>query len=162
MEEPSDVPSTDAPTEKPDVEAPTDVPVAETPTEKPDAYQAPIGENLVVNAGFEDHGELNKGHWGFMESITGWQASSGNIQIHDGTNWGKDYPGPEGGTACLEQMHLVEKTLMPLSFRISEQVLRAPSSCLSLSLPVKVVLEETMLRLTILLKSIGEAKKSLP
>ena len=97
-----------------------------------------------------------------MKSITGWQASSGNIQIHDGTNWGKDYPGPEGGTACLELDAFGGEDTMPLSFRISEQVLRVPSSCLSLSLPVKVVQEETMLRLTISLKSTGEAKKSLP
>ena len=52
--------STDAPTEKPDIEAPTEVPVVETPTEKPYAYQAPIGENLVVNASFEDHGDRIK------------------------------------------------------------------------------------------------------
>ena len=51
-----------------DVEAPTDVPVAETPTEKPDAYQAPIGENLVWNAGFEDHGNSIK------DIVDSWKA----------------------------------------------------------------------------------------
>ena len=100
VEAPSDVPSTDAPTEKPDIEAPTEVPVVETPTEKPDAYQAPIGENLVVNASFEDHGDLNKGSWGFKESITGWQASSGNIEIQKGKHGGTT--GAADGSACLE------------------------------------------------------------
>ena len=52
---------------------------------------APLGKNLVVNASFEDHGTLNRGSWGFTEGITGWQASSGNIEIQKGVH---------GGTRC--------------------------------------------------------------
>ena len=63
-------------------------------------YEAPLGKNLVVNASFEDHGTLNRGSWGFTESITGWQASSGNIEIQKGVHGGT--PGAEDGTACLE------------------------------------------------------------
>ena len=100
VEAPSDVPSTDAPTEKPDIEAPTDIPVVEVPTGKPDTYQAPIGENLVMNSSFEDHGDLNKGSWGFKESITGWQASSGNVEIQKGKHGGTT--GAADGSACLE------------------------------------------------------------
>ena len=59
-----------APSDKPDVEAPTDVPNVEVPTEKPDVYLAPIGENLVVNSGFEDHGNSIK-----------------DIEIHEEHNW---------------------------------------------------------------------------
>jgi hypothetical protein len=53
-----------------------------------------------LNASFEDHGTLNRGSWGYTESITGWQASSGNIEIQKGVHGGT--PGAEDGTACLE------------------------------------------------------------
>ena len=64
------------------------------------SYQAPIGENLVVNSSFEEHGKLNRGSWGTFDKIPGWQASSGAIEIqakrHGGT------AGAEDGKAFLE------------------------------------------------------------
>ena len=63
------------------------------------AYEA-HSVRIGSNASFEDHGTLNRGSWGFTESITGWQASSGNIEIQKGVHGGT--PGAEDGTACLE------------------------------------------------------------
>ena len=65
-----------------------------------EVFQAPIGENLVINSSFEDYGKLNKGSWGYMESIEGWQASSGNIEIQKGVHGGT--PGAQDGSACIE------------------------------------------------------------
>ena len=41
----------------------------------------PIGENLIVNGSFENHGDLNRGSWGTFDSVEGWQTSEGNIEI---------------------------------------------------------------------------------
>jgi len=64
------------------------------------SFEAPIGENLVVNSSFENHGELNRGSWGTFQSVEGWQASSGAIEIqakkHGGT------VGADDGKAFLE------------------------------------------------------------
>ena len=64
------------------------------------SYQAPVGENLVINSSFEEHGKLNHGSWGTFDKIPGWQASSGVIEIqakqHGGTS------GAEEGKAFLE------------------------------------------------------------
>ena len=64
------------------------------------SYKAPIGENLVINSSFEEHGKLNHGSWGTFDKIPGWQASSGVIEIqakqHGGTS------GAEEGKAFLE------------------------------------------------------------
>jgi len=65
-----------------------------------EVFQAPIGENLVINSSFEDYGKLNKGSWGYTESIEGWQASSGNIEIQEGVHGGT--PGAQDGSACIE------------------------------------------------------------
>ena len=69
-------------------------------TTKPSSYEAPVGENLVLNSSFEEHGKLNHGSWGTFDKIPGWQASSGAIEIqakhHGGT------AGAEDGKAFLE------------------------------------------------------------
>jgi hypothetical protein len=65
-----------------------------------EAFEAPLGENLVVNSSFEEHDKLNRGSWGTFQSIDGWQASSGSIEIqakqHGGT------VGADEGKAFLE------------------------------------------------------------
>ena len=62
---------------------------------------------------------LNKGSWGFKESITGWQASSGNIEIQKGKYGGTT--GAADGSACLElDAHGGPDTMHPFS-KIFEQ-----------------------------------------
>ena len=65
-----------------------------------DSYQAPIGENLVVNSSFEEHGKLNYGSWGTFDKIPGWQASSGAIEIQTGKHGGT--VGADHGKSILE------------------------------------------------------------
>jgi Ca2+-binding RTX toxin-like protein len=60
----------------------------------------PIGENLIVNGSFENHGDLNRGSWGTFDSVEGWQTSEGNIEIQKGTHGGT--PGAADGDSVLE------------------------------------------------------------
>ena len=65
-----------------------------------EAYQVPIGENLVLNSSFEEHGILNHGSWGTFDKIPGWQASTGAIEIQSKQHGGT--AGAEDGKAFLE------------------------------------------------------------
>ena len=60
----------------------------------------PIGENLIVNGSFENHGDLNRGSWGTFDKIEGWQSSEGNIEIQKGKHGGT--PGAAEGDSVLE------------------------------------------------------------
>jgi hypothetical protein len=60
----------------------------------------PIGENLIVNGSFENHGDLNRGSWGTFDSVEGWQTSAGHIEIQKGTHGGT--PGAADGDSVLE------------------------------------------------------------
>jgi Ca2+-binding RTX toxin-like protein len=60
----------------------------------------PIGENLIVNGSFENHGDLNRGSWGIFDKIEGWQSSEGNIEIQMGKHGGT--PGAAEGDSVLE------------------------------------------------------------
>ena len=73
---------------------------------------------------------------------------------------GKDYPGPEGGTACLELDAFGGEDTNASVFQDIRTGVEGTFK-LSFFLPVKVQKEE-LLRTIILSKSIGEAKKSLP
>lgn len=60
---------------------------------------ADLGENLVVNGSFEEHGDLSNGYWGLFDSIPGWDSGRGDkieIQSH-----GEDDGVPDG-TDILE------------------------------------------------------------
>lgn len=62
---------------------------------------AAIGDNLVLNGSFEEHGELTNGNgfWGLFDSIPGWNAGRGDkieIQRHG------DDAGVPDGTDILE------------------------------------------------------------
>jgi hypothetical protein len=46
------------------------------------------GPELVTNGGFEDHGDLNRSTWGTFETISGWTATEGNIEIQEGSHGG--------------------------------------------------------------------------
>jgi hypothetical protein len=63
-------------------------------------YEAPIGENLVTNSSFEEHGDLKNGSWGTFDSIAGWQSDSGSIEIQKGKHGGT--PGAADGNALME------------------------------------------------------------
>ncbi|MGB0682587.1 MAG: Ig-like domain-containing protein [Magnetovibrionaceae bacterium] len=60
----------------------------------------PMGENLVVNHSFENHGDLNRGSWGTFDQIEGWQTSQGKIEIQNKAHGGT--VGADDGKAFLE------------------------------------------------------------
>ena len=65
-----------------------------------DSLAGDSGVNLVVNGSFENHAALNRGSWGTFDSIEGWDADRGAIEIqakkHGGT------PGAQHETSFLE------------------------------------------------------------
>ena len=74
--------------------------IGENSTEEKPLTGVPMGENLIVNGSFENHGDLNKGSWGTFEKIEGWQTSAGNIEIQEGKHGGT--PGAADGDSVLE------------------------------------------------------------
>ncbi|MEO1206535.1 MAG: Ig-like domain-containing protein, partial [Pseudomonadota bacterium] len=54
--------------------------------------QTTIGPNLIINGEFETHPTLQFGGWGFFQSITGWTALAGEIEI-------QEISGPSGNQA---------------------------------------------------------------
>jgi archaellum component FlaF (FlaF/FlaG flagellin family) len=46
------------------------------------------GPELVINGDFETHGDLNRSTWGTFETISGWEATEGNIEIQEGSHGG--------------------------------------------------------------------------
>jgi len=57
-----------------------------------------LGENLISNGSFEDHGALNRGGWGTFESLDGWISPEGVIEVQE-RNYGT---GNENGNAVVE------------------------------------------------------------
>ena len=70
------------------------------------AYEAPIGENLVVNSSFENHGDLQKGTWGLFNSdgVEGWNVDKGKIEIQAAKHGGTP-DGASDGNAFMEMNH---------------------------------------------------------
>ena len=62
--------------------------------------EAVVGENLIRNGDFEDHGALNRGDWGTFNQIDGWTATRSTIEIQEGTHWGT--PSTPGDNSFLE------------------------------------------------------------
>jgi len=66
--------------------------------------QIPIGENLVVNSSFEEHGELSRGSWGLFDSVEGWNVDKGKIEIQAAKHGGTP-DGASDGKAFMEMNH---------------------------------------------------------
>ncbi|MGB0852123.1 MAG: Ig-like domain-containing protein, partial [Pikeienuella sp.] len=51
-----------------------------------------IGENLIINGDFENHGELTRGYgdnrWDVFDSIEGWTTPTGQLEIQQGVHGG--------------------------------------------------------------------------
>jgi Ca2+-binding RTX toxin-like protein len=77
-----------------------DVLIGDSTPEPKEPASIPIGENLIVNGSFENHGDLNRGSWGTFDKIEGWQSSEGNIEIQKGKHGGT--PGAADGDSVLE------------------------------------------------------------
>jgi Ca2+-binding RTX toxin-like protein len=77
-----------------------DVLIGDNAAEEKPTTGVPIGQDLVVNGSFENHGDLNHGSWGTFNSIEGWQTNAGNIEIQKGTHGGT--PGAADGNSTLE------------------------------------------------------------
>ncbi|MEO1543094.1 MAG: hypothetical protein AAFR75_03625, partial [Pseudomonadota bacterium] len=54
--------------------------------------QSNPGPNLIINGEFETHPTLQFAGWGFFQSITGWTATAGEIEI-------QELAGPSGNQA---------------------------------------------------------------
>ena len=63
-----------------------------------------------------------------MESIEGWQASSGNIEIQKGVHGGT--PGAQDGSACIELDAHGGKDTNASVFQDIKTVHKVPSNCL--------------------------------
>ena len=68
------------------------------------SFQAPVGENLVVNSSFEEHGELSRGTWGLFDSVEGWNVDKGKIEIQAAKHGGTP-DGASDGKAFMEMNH---------------------------------------------------------
>ena len=65
-------------------------------------------DNKIQNGSFEEHGSLNNGSWGTFQSISGWNATSGKIEIQEGNSVGV---GPAEGLAKAELDSLSNSTM---------------------------------------------------
>ncbi|WP_407678751.1 carbohydrate-binding domain-containing protein, partial [Candidatus Seribacter sulfatis] len=74
--------------------------IGDSATETKEPTGVPIGENLIVNGSFENHGDLNRGSWGTFDKIEGWQSAEGSIEIQEGKHGGT--PGAAEGDSVLE------------------------------------------------------------
>jgi Ca2+-binding RTX toxin-like protein len=77
-----------------------DVLIGDSTPEPKEHASVPIGENLIINGSFENHGDLNRGSWGTFDKIDGWQTSDGTIEIQEGKHGGT--PGAADGDSVLE------------------------------------------------------------
>jgi len=77
-----------------------DILIGDNAAEEKAPTSVPIGEDLIVNGSFENHGDLNRGSWGTFDKIEGWQTSAGSIEIQEGKHGGT--PGAAEGDSVLE------------------------------------------------------------
>ena len=92
-----------------------------------------------------------------MESIEGWQASSGNIEIQKGVHGGT--PGAQDGSACIELDAHGGKDTNASVFQDIKTGYKVPSNCLFHFQPERAEQGARMWQPIILPKCIGEERK---